>query len=102
MNQKSKTRATFTAKSQGGNTATFTATGRVHWALTRLIEAGPKGCTPITQPAPRWSHYVFVLRGLGVDIETIREPHEGSFPGTHGRYVLRSTVTHDGFAEGAQ
>ncbi len=99
MGQKNKTRATYTAKTDAGNVATFTATGRVHWALCKLIEAGPKGCTPIAQPAPRWSHYIHCLRGLGVEIETIREPHEGPYPGTHGRYVLRSTVTREGAAQ---
>jgi hypothetical protein len=68
-------------------------TGRLAWTLMRLEEAGEKGCTPIEQPAPRWSDYVFQLRGLGFVIETIHERHEGPFPGTHGRYVLRSKVT---------
>lgn len=67
--------------------------GRIEWALRRLMEAGAHGCTPITQPAPRWSDYVFKLRGLGVSIETIYEPHGGAYPGHHGRYVLRSKVT---------
>jgi hypothetical protein len=32
---------------------------------------------------------------LGVPIDTIHEKHEGEFPGTHARYVLRATVTPD-------
>ena len=66
--------------------------GRVGWALDRLWMADAKGCTPITEPAPRWSAYVHDLRRLGVEIETVREPHGEPFPGLHGRYVLRSTV----------
>lgn len=72
------------------------AKGRDAWALDRLREAGPKGCTPIDQPAPRWSAYVHNLRGLGVPIETVTEPHGGEFSGTHGRYVLRAVVQKGG------
>lgn len=75
-----------------GEPFTIEARGRDAWALDRLREAGPKGCTPIDQPAPRWSAYVFNLRGLGVPIETQFEPHGGEFSGTHARYVLRATV----------
>lgn len=67
--------------------------GRDRWALDRLINSGRKGCTPITQPAPRWSHYIWRLRGMGVEIETVTEQNFGAFPGTHGRYVLHSTVS---------
>lgn len=38
---------------------------------------------------------MFNLRELGVETETITEPHEGDFPGHHGRYVLRSGVASD-------
>lgn len=72
---------------------TIAVSGRVLWALERLLEAGCKGCTPITKPAPRWAAYVHTLRGLGVPVETIHEEHEGEFPGTHARYVLCATVT---------
>ena len=67
--------------------------GRVRWTLDQLRQAGVTGCTPIQNPAPRWSAYVKTLREMGVPIETIREPHEGDYPGFHGRYVLRATVT---------
>ena len=70
--------------------------GREVWALDRLAEAGPRGCTPIEHPAPRWSAYVHRLRGLGVPIETLHEPHGGDFAGTHGRYVLRARVVKGG------
>jgi len=68
------------------------ALGRAAWALRQLLNAGDKGCTPITHPGPRWSHYIWLLRGMGVLIETIHEPHAGPFPGTHARYTLKSEV----------
>ena len=71
---------------------TISVKGRVRWALEQLLKAGSSGCTPIDNPAPRWSGYVFALRQLGVEIETIHEPHGGAFAGTHARYVLRSNV----------
>jgi hypothetical protein len=67
--------------------------GRLAWTLTQLLGAGENGCTPMDQPAPRWSDYVFKLRRAGVAIETLHEAHGGSFSGHHGRYVLRSRVT---------
>ena len=63
--------------------------GRVRWALDRLCLAGAEGCTPITEPAPRWAAYVHSLREMGVEIETLTEPHGGAFSGHHARYVLR-------------
>lgn len=81
-----------------GDAFAIQVTGRAAWALDRLREAGPKGCTPRTEPAPRWSAYVHNLRGRGVGIETIYEPHGGEFSGTHGRYVLRATVLKGGAA----
>lgn len=67
--------------------------GRNAWALSALVTAGKRGVTPIDVPGPRWSAYVFNLRAMGICIETIHEAHGGAFPGTHARYVLRSTVT---------
>lgn len=75
------------------NTAIHTVTGRDAWALLELVRNGEKGCTPIDNPAPRWSAYVFNLREAGFTIETLNEQHKGPFPGTHARYVLRSRVT---------
>ena len=67
--------------------------GRTAWALYNLIEAGPKGCTPIDNPAPRWSAYIFKLRhDYDIAIETVVEPHGGPFAGRHGRYVLREPL----------
>lgn len=81
-----------------GEAFRIVVSGRVQWALDRLREAGPTGCTTLKQPAPRLSAYVFSLREMGIEIETITEPHDGDFPGHHGQYVLHSTVTR--WAEG--
>ena len=71
----------------------FIVHGRDAWALLQLVDAGPNGCTPINNPGPRWSGYVFNLkRNHGLAIVTYHEGHKGSFPGTHGRYVLVSDV----------
>lgn len=66
--------------------------GRTLWALCELLQAGPRGVTPIERVGPRWSHYVFQLRTMGLDIDTTREVHGGNFPGHHERYVLRSPI----------
>lgn len=79
-----------------GEAFTIEAKGRDAWALDRLRLAGPRGCTPIDEPAPRWSAYVHTLRGRGVPIETVTEKHGGDFAGHHGRYVLRATVRKGG------
>lgn len=71
----------------------LTAIGRDAWALDKLINAGNRGCTPIDTPGPRWSHYVFKLRGLGLTIETVHESHGGPYPGHHARYILRNDLT---------
>lgn len=78
-----------------GDTFGIVVKGRDRWALEELREAGGKGCKPIENPAPRWSAYVFNLREIGVEIETVTEAHEGDFPGHHARYVLRSVVSPD-------
>lgn len=67
-------------------------TGRDEWALKELMREGRRGCTPIDNPGPRWSAYVFNLREQDFDILTMREKHSGPYPGTHARYVLRSVV----------
>lgn len=70
----------------------FMVHGREAWALHELIEAGERGCTPINNPAPRWSHYTWLLRKRGLVVETIHEPHGGAYSGTHARYVLRTPL----------
>ncbi len=67
-------------------------TGREAWTLDKLIDAGPQGIRAIDRPAPRWSHYVMMLRRAGLVIETIRETHGGAFAGHHGRYVLQTPL----------
>jgi hypothetical protein len=88
-----KPRRLYEVTPSAGDSFPITVSGRDEWALDRLRKAGRKCCTPITEPAPRWSAYVHKLRKLGVEIETIHEPHEGQFPGHHVRYVLRSAVS---------
>ncbi|OYW61983.1 MAG: hypothetical protein B7X99_12150 [Rhizobiales bacterium 17-65-6] len=70
----------------------ITVNGRAAWALDQLHKAGDRGLTPVSHPAPRWSHYVWLLRAEGVVIETVDEPHAGAFAGTHARYILRTPV----------
>lgn len=77
---------------EDGHCSVLTINGRDEWALQQLKKAGVKGCTPIDNPAPRWSGYVHNLRSLGIDIETRHEPHGGLFPGHHARYVLHSAI----------
>ena len=84
-----------------GDTKTVLIAGRDRWALEQLMAAGKTGCTPIDTPGPRWSGYVFNLRELGVEIETVHEPHDGPFSGTHARYVLRSNIRHIEIGEAA-
>lgn len=93
-----KQQATFTVHVQGQPPRVIHPKGRDRWALQQLMQAGAKGCTPITTPAPRWSAYVHNLRKAGVQIATLHEPHGGAFPGTHGRYVLQCDVVQEGGA----
>ncbi len=66
--------------------------GRVAWTAHALLCAGERGITPIERPAPRWSDYVFKLRGEGLDIETVDERHGGTYKGVHARYVWHTPV----------
>lgn len=66
--------------------------GREEWALSNLLAAGGRGCTPIDHPGPRWSDYVFKLKKRGIVIETVTEAHGGPYAGHHARYVLRSKI----------
>ena len=83
----------YEIKTPDQQTFRVTVKGRDRWALEQLMYAGATGCTPINNPAPRWSAYIFNLRRLGIPIETITEAHEGPFSGTHARYVLKAQVT---------
>ncbi len=66
--------------------------GREAWTLNCLLEAGQNGVIPLERPAPRWSAYVHSLRKRGLVIVTIDEQHAGPYSGTHGRYVLRTSL----------
>ena len=70
-----------------------TFAGREAWALRHLVNAGRAGVTTLSQPAPRWSHYIYKLRRAGLGISTDYETHSGDFPGNHGRYRLETAVT---------
>jgi hypothetical protein len=67
--------------------------GRLAWTMLELVKAGDKGITPLHNPAPRVSHYVMTLRRKGVAIDADIQAHDGAFPGEHGIYRLKSTVT---------
>lgn len=67
--------------------------GRDAWALGQLVDAGKRGVTPLQNPAPRWSAYVYNLRRAGLVVETETEHHGGPFAGHHGRYRLASAIT---------
>ena len=87
-------KALFTILNDDGTTREIMVRGRERWALQNLIAAGPKGCTPIDHPGPRWSAYTFQLRHEhGLEIETVTEQHGPPFQGNHARYVLHSHVT---------
>jgi hypothetical protein len=71
----------------------ITVIGRDAWMLGKLVEAGPKGCTTLEQPAPRTSHYIWKLRHTyGITIASIEEEHGGAYAGRHVRYLLQQRV----------
>lgn len=86
------TRCSFTVHGSEGAVQILELKGREEWALSHLLVAGGRGCTPIDTPGPRWSDYVFKLRRRGIDVATITEVHDGPYKGTHARYVLRSKI----------
>src|SRR5258708_8356336 len=55
--------------------------GRDAWALGELVLAGIDGCTPIDQPGPRCSHYVWKPRTMhGLDVDTTTQQHRRRDP----------------------
>jgi len=76
-----------------GSTFETEVVGRTAWATLALLQAGGRGCTPLQRPAPRWSDYIFRLRGQGVSVETVDEKHGGAYAGEHAKYVLRDRVS---------
>jgi hypothetical protein len=70
----------------------ITISGRPAWTLDWLLERGAQGITSIERPAFRLSDYIFKLKKHGLDIETKHEGHGGPFAGSHGRYILQTSV----------
>lgn len=86
-----KERATVVFETTHGHQA-INLSGRNLWAFNQLFKADAKGCTPIDNPAPRWSAYVHNLREMGLRIESVTEQHGGPYSGNHARYVLASII----------
>ncbi len=82
----------FTVYRQGDSPRMICPKGQNRWALEALMAAGPKGCTPICAPGPRWAVCVHKLRKLGAAIDAITETHDGPFSGHHDRYVLACSL----------
>jgi hypothetical protein len=88
-----RARFAFIVHDGDGSVRQIEPVGRDAWALSELILAGGAGCTPIDQPGPRWSHYVWKLRTVhGLDVATLTEQHGGEYAGHHAHYVLRQRV----------
>lgn len=79
-------------KAQSGE-RTFSCNGREAETLLKLLEAGPRGITPMdahrSGPPFRLAAYVFDLKRMGAPIECELEEHQG---GRHGRYRLTGDV----------
>lgn len=87
--------ATYTVQDDPENPREIRLMGRDRWALEMLMLAGKRGITAIEMNGPRLHAYVFDLRHEhGLNIVREDEPHDGDFPGRHGRYFLRSQVAH--------
>jgi hypothetical protein len=71
--------------------AAFIVQGQTAKAIRALVLAGKQGVTAqeVAGWAYRFAAYCHELRKLGLDIETIREAHDG---GWHGRHVLHTAV----------
>jgi membrane carboxypeptidase/penicillin-binding protein len=71
--------------------AAITVQGQTAKAIRALVLAGKQGVTAqeVAGWAYRFAAYCHELRKLGLDIETVRETHEG---GWHGRHVLHTAV----------
>jgi adenine deaminase len=69
----------------------FIASGQTAKAIRALVLAGKQGVSALEVAtwAYRFAAYCHELRKLGLDIETIREAHDG---GWHGRHVLHTAV----------
>jgi hypothetical protein len=69
----------------------FTVAGQTAKAIRALVLAGEQGVTALEVAtwAFRFAAYCHCLRKHGLDIETLREAHNG---GWHGRHVLHTAV----------
>jgi adenine deaminase len=69
----------------------FIASGQTAKAIRALVSAGAQGVTALEVAtwAYRFAAYCHCLRKQGLDIETLREDHDG---GWHGRHVLHTAV----------
>lgn len=84
----------FIATIHGGETShKVKVSGRPAWFLLTLLQAGSRGTTTLERPAPRISHYLFILRRQGINVSTEYETHGGGFSGNHGRFKLIDRVT---------
>jgi hypothetical protein len=65
--------------------------GQTAKAIRALVLAGAQGVTAqeVAGWAYRFAAYCHEFRKLGLDIETLREDHDG---GWHGRHVLHTAV----------
>ena len=83
---------TFISVLVGEERRPATFKGRFAWMLHELVKAGKDGLTTLENPAPRISHYVYILRKAGLTISMQEERHAGAFKGHHGRYRLETPV----------
>lgn len=69
----------------------FTVSGQTAKAITALVLAGLRGVTAleVSSWAYRFAAYCHELRKRGLEIETLKEPHDG---GWHGRHVLHTPI----------
>lgn len=79
----------------------LTLSGRNGQTMHMLHKAGQAGITSLEMPALRLSAHIHSLRKMGFEISTVRENHEGDYPGHHARDRLESTVTLGHNREGA-
>lgn len=91
--KRGRVRRTFRVFDVEGSSRLVIVIGRDAWMLGNLVNAGTDGCTTLSHPAPRTSHYVWKLRHTyGIAIASIEEEHGGIFAGRHVRYTLQQRV----------
>jgi hypothetical protein len=65
--------------------------------LSRLMEAGELGCAPTDLNISSVSQRISQLRGVGVQIKSVRTNNPATGKGLHLRYVLGSNIVITGF-----